>query len=243
MKKELKYYKTIINKGDIIIREKVVTAYSYQNALLTLKNYLNKEVTHTITPLNRSEIGEYLDSLKALHRELNGFKSAIELNNVRLKSFPEGNKTIEEENKILYQKLKNKDLSHLNRTNTMTRVKPDSVVCADGVERFYYVALLKFGHADRRSSFYLLDFAFIATTKEDVKQKAKNLPRGKKNHKDYIRSIKQVSKQEYEEVKKFNLTHPFFTSSSKQEYYQKMQSGEFPELESFEFIGTKIKDR
>lgn len=80
----------------------------------------------------------------------------------------------------------------------------------------YYKVLAKCGHVGR-NNYTLKEFGVIANSAKESAAFVRNAPRVKHHHKDAIRSVEEISYEEYIALKKSNSTDPFFLSHSRQE--------------------------
>ena len=80
----------------------------------------------------------------------------------------------------------------------------------------YYKVLAKCGHVGR-NNYTLKEFAVIANSAKESAAFVRNAPRVKHHHKDAIRSVEEISHEEYLELRRSNSKDPFFLSHSRQE--------------------------
>lgn len=80
----------------------------------------------------------------------------------------------------------------------------------------YYEATLKGGHV-RRSNYIIFWHYVIADSKKEVAEICKTLPRVKKDHKDYILELKEITFEEYMEGRKRELYDPYLKCMNKQQ--------------------------
>lgn len=80
----------------------------------------------------------------------------------------------------------------------------------------YYRALLKGGHVSRR--YYVEFYSYIcAPTKKDAAMKCREVPRAKRNHKDFILALDEISSGEFCEGKINNVQDPYLLCKNKQD--------------------------
>lgn len=102
----------------------------------------------------------------------------------------------------------------------------------------YFVATMKGGHV-RRSHYVVFWHYMKACSFEEAKEICKNLPRAKKDHKDFILEMKEITYEEYLEGRKKELNDPYLRCSNRQEQdliYDQIESRIFPDPHYFEKI-------
>ena len=80
----------------------------------------------------------------------------------------------------------------------------------------FYKVTAKCGHVSKQY-FIEIDFPVCAENAKEAAKIARSLPRVKHNHKDAIRSVQEISKQEFIELKRKNNEDQYLKCSSKQE--------------------------
>lgn len=80
----------------------------------------------------------------------------------------------------------------------------------------FYKAILKGGHVSRK--YYIEFYSYIcAPTKKDAAKKCREVPRAKRNHKDFILDLNEISYSEYSEGINSNNHDPYLHCKNKQE--------------------------
>lgn len=83
----------------------------------------------------------------------------------------------------------------------------------------YFVATIKGGHVKR--SHYIVFWHYLkATSLKEAAEKCKTIPRGKKDHKDMILDLKEVSYEEFLRGREEELKDPYLNCKNKQEQDQ-----------------------
>ena len=90
---------------------------------------------------------------------------------------------------------------------------------ASKMSKNFYKVTTKCGHVGKQY-FVEIDFPVYAENAKEAAKIARSLPRVKHNHKDAIRNVQEISKQEFIELKRKNNEDQYLMCSSKQEQNQ-----------------------
>ncbi len=83
-------------------------------------------------------------------------------------------------------------------------------------ENKYYAVIAKCGHV-RRNNYILIEYAVISINAKEAAKKARHIPRVKHDHKDAIRSVREISYEEFLEINRRNNKDLYLQVHSKQE--------------------------
>ena len=80
----------------------------------------------------------------------------------------------------------------------------------------YFMVIAKCGHVGKKN-YIPIKFAVIAESGKEAAKKTRGYSRVKHNHKDAILDVKEVSYEEFLEIKEMNNNDPYLKCHSKQE--------------------------
>ena len=80
----------------------------------------------------------------------------------------------------------------------------------------YYSVTAKCGHVGKRY-FIPIEFAIRAESAKEAARIARDMPRVKHNHKDAIQSVREISREEYIDLRQRNDSDPYLNCKSIQE--------------------------
>lgn len=80
----------------------------------------------------------------------------------------------------------------------------------------YFIVTAKCGHVGKMNCIWI-DFPVSAENKKEAAAKVRDFPRVKHHHKDYVKSVTEVSGEEYQEQKKRNDADPYLHCCNVQE--------------------------
>ena len=104
----------------------------------------------------------------------------------------------------------------------------------------YYAVTMKTGHVSR--CFYIpITFGIIAENKKEAVKIAKRIPRVKRNHKDCVLGIREITKDEYLLINLKNNNDPFLKCKSKHEQNGLDLNDRLVEDPHYKEINKKIK--
>lgn len=80
----------------------------------------------------------------------------------------------------------------------------------------YFMVIAKCGHVGKKH-YIPIKFAVVAESGKDAAKKARQIPRVKHNHKDAILDVKEITKEEFFEIKHINENDPYLKCKSRHE--------------------------
>lgn len=84
----------------------------------------------------------------------------------------------------------------------------------------YYSVICKCGHADSTTKCIFITFPIIAESKKEAAYLGRKMPRVKHHHKDAVKDVKEISKEEYLKLKELNDKDSYLHCSNIQEQRQ-----------------------
>lgn len=110
----------------------------------------------------------------------------------------------------------------------------------------YYIATVKCGHVGR-NKYILIDFPILATSVKEAAKLARYIPRVKHQHKNAIKGVRQVSKEEFEQQRAINDEDPYLLVQSIQDQrrhasiYERIIDEEIEEQEKTRADSLKLR--
>ena len=84
----------------------------------------------------------------------------------------------------------------------------------------FYAVTCKCGHTGSRKTYIPIEFPVIAKNAKEAAYIGRHIPRCKHHHKDCVLDVKQISYQEFIDIKKRNARDPYLKATSIQEQSQ-----------------------